>query len=179
MKLPRIRVRSLMIVVLLIAIVVYADVLRRRRAGFLRRAQALAAEEKISRGMRDGTRRVISQYEKNMEDFKDVLRREIARLKALDFDKKWIQQHEDFVRSLEMEQALTVSSGMADVARCSQRCDYFAALRRNYERAARYPWLPVSPDPAEPAPPELPLKPTPPNLPNAALLPAPSEPPPP
>jgi hypothetical protein len=28
--------------------------------------------------------------------------------------------------------------------------DHYLALRRKYERAARYPWLPVAPDPAEP-----------------------------
>jgi hypothetical protein len=28
--------------------------------------------------------------------------------------------------------------------------EYEAALRRKYERAARYPWLPVEPDPPEP-----------------------------
>ena len=31
-----------------------------------------------------------------------------------------------------------------------QRAIYHAALRRKYERAARYPWLPVPPDPPEP-----------------------------
>jgi hypothetical protein len=34
------------------------------------------------------------------------------------------------------------------------RADHHAAMARKYERAARYPWLPVAPDPPEPAPPE-------------------------
>jgi hypothetical protein len=156
MKLPRFRVRSLMIVVLLIAIVVYADVLRRRRAGFLRRSQALAAEEKISRGWQDGTRRAIAQYEIRMKDRKDRLRRNIATLRPFVPQEEWIQKEEDYVRSLEKVQALKVWSDMARVSQWSRRCDYFAALRRKYERAARYPWLPLSPDPAEPARPDLP-----------------------
>ena len=28
--------------------------------------------------------------------------------------------------------------------------DHYAALKRKYARAARYPWLPVAPDPPEP-----------------------------
>lgn len=32
----------------------------------------------------------------------------------------------------------------------SRRTDHHAALRAKYKRAARYPWLPVSPDPPEP-----------------------------
>jgi hypothetical protein len=30
------------------------------------------------------------------------------------------------------------------------RADHHASLARKYERAARYPWLPVEPDPPEP-----------------------------
>jgi hypothetical protein len=30
--------------------------------------------------------------------------------------------------------------------------DYHGSLARKYERAARYPWLPVEPDPREPEP---------------------------
>jgi hypothetical protein len=31
-----------------------------------------------------------------------------------------------------------------------RRAEYFGRLARKYERAARYPWLPVPPDPPEP-----------------------------
>ena len=30
------------------------------------------------------------------------------------------------------------------------RADYHGTMRRKYERAARYPWLAVAPDPPEP-----------------------------
>jgi hypothetical protein len=33
---------------------------------------------------------------------------------------------------------------------CPGHVDYHARLARKYERAARYPWLPVEPDPPEP-----------------------------
>ena len=54
-------------------------------------------------------------------------------------------------------------SGIDDISRAwhvdilvqfEQRARYHAALRRKYKRAARYPWLPISPDPLPPpAPP--------------------------
>jgi len=33
---------------------------------------------------------------------------------------------------------------------CRKLVPYYQSLRRKYERAARYPWLPVEPDPPEP-----------------------------
>jgi hypothetical protein len=44
------------------------------------------------------------------------------------------------------------ASKLAEQMRASwwKRATYHAALRRKYERAARYPWLPVEPDPPEP-----------------------------
>ena len=37
-----------------------------------------------------------------------------------------------------------------DYDRMMDRADHHASLARKYERAARYPWLPVEPDPPEP-----------------------------
>lgn len=51
------------------------------------------------------------------------------------------------------------TSGMSDeeimhlyrtYERMMDRADHHAAMARKYERAARYPWLPVAPDPPEP-----------------------------
>jgi hypothetical protein len=38
----------------------------------------------------------------------------------------------------------------AEMAAYERRGDYHAALQAKYERAARYPWLPVDPDRPEP-----------------------------
>jgi hypothetical protein len=38
----------------------------------------------------------------------------------------------------------------AEMATYERRGDYHAALQAKYERAARYPWLPVNPDRPEP-----------------------------
>ena len=37
-----------------------------------------------------------------------------------------------------------------DYERMMDRADHHASLARKYEEAARYPWLPVEPDPPEP-----------------------------
>jgi hypothetical protein len=37
-----------------------------------------------------------------------------------------------------------------DFDRMMNRADHHSALRRKYEHAARYPWLPVEPEPPEP-----------------------------
>jgi hypothetical protein len=37
-----------------------------------------------------------------------------------------------------------------DYGRMMDRADHHASLARKYEEAARYPWLPVEPDPPEP-----------------------------
>ena len=37
-----------------------------------------------------------------------------------------------------------------DYDRMMDRADHHASLARKYEEAARYPWLPVEPDPPEP-----------------------------
>jgi hypothetical protein len=52
---------------------------------------------------------------------------------------------------LALEESGRVEDPMARVRHEEKRrADYHAALRRKYERAARYPWLPVEPDPPEP-----------------------------
>jgi hypothetical protein len=38
----------------------------------------------------------------------------------------------------------------AYMAHCAAKVVYYAALVRKYDRAARYPWLPVEPDAPEP-----------------------------
>ena len=45
---------------------------------------------------------------------------------------------------------ITAADDRRALERCGAMADYNAALRRKYKRGARYPWLPVSPDPPEP-----------------------------
>jgi len=45
----------------------------------------------------------------------------------------------------------TVRTSIAIRDQISRQIDYWRNLKSKYERAARYPWLPVDPDPPEPA----------------------------
>ena len=54
------------------------------------------------------------------------------------------------------QRAVQSREAAADCATRAARC---AARARNYERAARYPWLGVKPDPPEPVPPTVTLTP--------------------
>jgi len=44
----------------------------------------------------------------------------------------------------------TVQGLPVDLDKVRLRALYFQRMRRKYERAAKYPWLPVAPDPPEP-----------------------------
>jgi hypothetical protein len=73
-----------------------------------------------------------------------------------------LKRSSDFrVLAQEQEEAELTSMGYADdargeggdpqrVARGEQMAAFHRRLRIKYERAARYPWLPVDPDPPEP-----------------------------
>jgi hypothetical protein len=45
---------------------------------------------------------------------------------------------------------ITATDDRRAMKRCRAMADYNAALRRKYERGARYPWLSVPPDPLPP-----------------------------
>jgi hypothetical protein len=51
---------------------------------------------------------------------------------------------------LERDGGADVFMGFGLVKPNAMRAAYHARMRRKYERAARYPWLPVEPDPPEP-----------------------------
>jgi hypothetical protein len=50
-------------------------------------------------------------------------------------------------KELEKNFAGQASDDFGRVVRAAAKADYYAALARKYERAARYPWLPVEPEP--------------------------------
>ncbi len=43
-----------------------------------------------------------------------------------------------------------VFSGIGEIKPNARRAAYHARMRQKYERAARYPWLPIEPDPPPP-----------------------------
>jgi hypothetical protein len=54
----------------------------------------------------------------------------------------------EYLREARMHLYYCIVDG--DAAENAANVHYHAALARKYERAARYPWLPVEPDPPQP-----------------------------
>ena len=105
MRPPRFRLRSMMILVAVLALSLSAAVLWRRREHYRRLAEAYALTEMVLR------------VDSNMA-------RGSAAFPLLDLSES--------------------------MDRNARQADYYARLRRKYERAARRPWLPVEADPPEP-----------------------------
>ena len=72
----------------------------------------------------------------------DAVKVLIGRLEQEERDGRPYDHIERLRENLTRRQELTADEG--------RRAEYHAALARKYRHAARYPWLPVEPDPAEP-----------------------------
>lgn len=134
MGLPRVRftVRWLMVAVAFVALALGVEVTRRRWAEFRQRAKSYAAMEQYERSLLDG--------------WSTVVRREDGRAVAI---RGPIAIQVPSHRGGYDEIRVTPTPGY-DAANLRLRADYHARLKRKYERATRYPWLPVAPDPPEP-----------------------------
>jgi hypothetical protein len=53
-------------------------------------------------------------------------------------------------KEVEKDFAGQAGDDLGRAARAAAKADYYAALARKYDHAARYPWLPAEPDPPEP-----------------------------
>jgi hypothetical protein len=106
MRMPRFRftVRRMMVAMAVVAVLCGGEVLRRRRAFYLERADLYAKHE-------DGYLRSVADLTK--------LAKEVPALRE----------------------------AASNIRQLAERA---AARRRCYERAARYPWLAIPPDPPEP-----------------------------
>lgn len=123
MRMPRFRIRTLMIAVAVVAVLTAcaAGAWRLNRLSRYYRSQAAIlshAEKRATEGLKD-----------QEEELASIAKRDpLARAKLKDF--------EDVARHCAGQYAALA--------------EHAAALKLKYERAARYPWLPVEPDPPEP-----------------------------
>lgn len=126
MRLPRLRytLRTLLVLVVLVAVAFGVDGLRRRRAGFLQKSAQYARLEKSSLSM-------IAVSEERIADLK---------LRIEDYGARG---REDVVR--EANGMLSEAAWALETDR--QEAAYYGGLRRKYERAASRPWVTLEPDP--------------------------------
>jgi hypothetical protein len=123
-----------MILVAVAAVATGAEVMRRRRAEFLSRAESSAARERFHQWDRDYQLEPVAEQQRKV----DWLSRKVAE-----------QPDDEPLRQLRDRFASDLSVLKADVDDAARSTAYDAAMRRKYERAARYPWLPVDRDPPE------------------------------
>jgi hypothetical protein len=162
MRPPRFRLRALMIAVAVTGLALGGERMRRRRAECLRRAESCAGHERLLLGMAAWCEEIAAKNEgrirRSSEDAGDLplFWRHISpsRMSApgadrLESDRRafWEDHCHDFVDST-FAPEWAVASDSADRSR--RLAARYAAERLRYERAARYPWLPVEPDPPEP-----------------------------
>jgi hypothetical protein len=144
MRIPRVRftVRWLMVAVA-VAAVLFAGVIavqtprwRRLSRAFASRANLLLWKEKVSRSQ-------VVWFEAEASS---------SRERATEIRLMGAEMYDDARAFQEPARGFEENASRSDrVARKEQgRAAYFAALARKYHRAARYPFLPVPPDPPEP-----------------------------
>lgn len=123
---PRFNLRWLMLAVAVVGLACGGEVMRRRADKFTERAAYFAREEQMSRWGVEALEEQIADSLMDLESHRKNKSKPKVDLNS------WVLFWE---------------------ARLKARCviaNQKASLRRKYERAARYPWLPVAPDPPEP-----------------------------
>ena len=126
MRWPRFRLRTLMIALAAVALLVWVGI---EAQGLRRLSKRYQQQALWAQGEEAAQRRIV------------VLKKQfILRLEA----ELLVQPKQR--RIIEAEKMALVQ----DIARRPEGIAYFAQLKRKYERAARYPWLPVADDPDPP-----------------------------
>jgi hypothetical protein len=135
-RLPRFRLRTLLIAVAGVAVLIGVDDMRRRRDRSLAIRARHAAEEKHCQHMVQAHSEVAAQNEAEAKRLREAVR--------AGADER-IAQFAVVIES-------AAASGRAKAQRQLTLARFHGELRRKYDRAARRPWLPVPPDPHPPPP---------------------------
>jgi hypothetical protein len=135
MRRPRVRLWQIMIAVVLIAVLAFAERMRRQRAVCRERATYYATLEQASHKFVLSLKQVLTTIEASLKenrnalldcDFPDLRRLYMAQIK-----RKEVQ----------------VASFKEDVRKAEEELDRLSRLRMRWERAAARPWLDLPPDP--------------------------------
>jgi hypothetical protein len=167
MSLPRFRftVRGLMVVVAVAALLIFAGLWSSRMARMARIYRAEATRHTLmqttfARAKVFQERRLASLESdagRKKEAWAASVRREEERIQGLPRDSKRRAAYEEVIsenaRIFEASQrrwAKFIDMQSSDLKHSDELIEYHTFLVEKYERAARYPWLPVEPDPPEP-----------------------------
>jgi hypothetical protein len=142
MPLPRLQftVRRMMIVVAIAAVALGANDLRRRKVRYDALRSTHEWRGRSSMSLAELHASTVADNEREVERLRAAVR----------------SRHEAPLREAELvAQIISNIGGAAAIERaaerqCRSRARFHELLRKKYERAARYPWLIVEPDPPEP-----------------------------
>jgi hypothetical protein len=133
---PRITTRRLMALVALVALAFGAELTRRRGEAYAEKAALHAKKERQCR---------------DLVDFQDDY---VARLKRLADWEEAERAKADYQRNPEWTpESLrkTATMYVEEAKYTREHVDFYEKLKAKYQHAARYPWLPVQPDPPMPS----------------------------
>jgi hypothetical protein len=141
MRLPRMRLRVWIALVLVTALVLAGGIWGRKMAVYRLKAQSHAADE-LSEGL------ALRLLQGPPPDIRRLTNDLASQPGSRDLLVEWNGQ------PLDIEVSPIANYPSVGVRReadaCAERIAYHSRMRRKYERAARFPWLPVEPDPPEP-----------------------------
>lgn len=151
MSLPKFLVLTLMIAIAVVVMLVYGEILRRRHAEFVALADLAEERETIFAQTEINIRHEAAKMENDQRTQIEESRRDLEELTRLgkrsSDDYAFLKEATDIATKSIGESIADIHKTRAEVAALRH---YQAQLRRKYRRAARYPWLPVAPDPPEP-----------------------------
>jgi hypothetical protein len=142
MRRPRFRIRTLLLLVTLFAVLLAGVALKRRHAHFLRLALDHSAHEREARELSKIASETVKSERVLVQSQQTALRdgtltpQGIARIGGPCLDEADIARRE--------------AEWNRELAGYAAEAEWHARLRRKYERAARSPWLPLAPDPPPP-----------------------------
>ena len=141
MRLPRFRftLRRMVIVVAIVGALFGAEVTRRRRAVFLRRADGCRQMYVVCKRVEDSGRELVPILERGIKEARDFANK--YRNDEQIYNEQ-IQIIEFYKQRIDEQIRLTPHDSMETT--------YWLNLTRKYERATRYPWLSIEPDPPQP-----------------------------
>jgi hypothetical protein len=140
MRRPQLHLRTLLIAVAIAGLAAGVVALRQRSAEFRARAAFHAGEERKHRATADLFRQIEAYGEARQKGIEAGTDDYVRYLKPSASALANLQQHA--TEAFEFGRR----EGLSEEATAS----YHATLKRKYEHAALYPWLPVEPDPPEP-----------------------------
>lgn len=160
---PRFRIRTLMVVVAVVALVLFSAVEARRlyrlRKEYQRKVFMHRTLEEVFRGSASIIRTAAAKAEDRavrirrgeVDEYQKVSDRIRAELKLEREDlSEFVKRNPETANTWAVSFEKFAKEERASADHEGVKADYHACLREKYERAARYPWLPVEPDPPEP-----------------------------